>query len=86
MTRRGGWDFILGKLIDDVVGTFRLLAIFSLCFAVGTAIYGLARPEERSEAMSWALVMAVFGLITSAFWAALMARWRKARRESRRPA
>jgi hypothetical protein len=85
MTRRGGWDFTVGKLIDDAVGTIRLLAVFSLCFALGTAIFGLARPEVRSEAMSRALVMAVFGVLSSAFWA-LLARWRKARHASRRPA
>ena len=75
---RSGWDLIVSMMIDDVRGTLRVLTIVFACFAVGTAAFGLARPEERGGAMAWALVVMVLAIVLAALWA-LVERWRRGR-------
>ena len=85
LTTKGGlimigreWDFIINKLIDDLRGSLRVLTIISLLFAIGTVAYGIAKPEERSGAMAWALFVAAFAAICAALWAGVE-RWRRVR-------
>jgi hypothetical protein len=75
---RSGWDFLVSRLIDDVRGLLRLLTIVSVCFAVGTAVFGLVHPQERAGATAWALFVVAFAAICAVLWA-VVERWRSAR-------
>jgi ABC-type amino acid transport system permease subunit len=72
----------LNALIDDIRGTALLLAILLLCCAIGLAAFGIAKPQDNSGAVEFALVIAVCAAIFAALWAGLTL-WRRARDKDR---
>lgn len=75
---RGTRYLIINAVMDDIRGTLLLLAIILLCIAIGTAAFGIAKPQYSSEAMLWALFMLASAAICAALRAGLT-RWRRAR-------